>query len=284
MPCYHPWKPAPQLGLKPGLTLACGQCIGCRLERSRQWAIRCMHEAQMHERNSFITLTYDDEHAPLDYSLKHRHWQLFAKKLRKKKGPFRFYMCGEYGEQFSRPHYHACLFGIDFDDKEPILKLQTETNHTLYSSAELASLWKHGHASLGAVTFESAAYVARYVMKKITGDLAASHYTYIDENGEIFERRPEYNQMSRKPGIGKTWIDKYDTDVYPSDQVITRGYPTRPPRYYDQQQEKKNEHMMQQIKARRMAKLDQKDNTPKRLKAKETVATAKLNQLPRKLR
>lgn len=242
-----------------------------------------MHEAQMHERNSFITLTYDDHHAPGDFSLRHRHWQLFAKRLRKRLGPFRFYMCGEYGETFSRPHYHACLFGIDFDDKEPIRKLQTVTQHTLYSSPTLDSLWNHGYASLGAVTFESAAYVARYVMKKITGDRATSHYTYVDPHGEIFERKPEYNQMSRKPGIGKNWIDKYRADVYPSDQVITRGFPSRPPRYYDQQQEKTDEKQMTEIKQRRMEKLDRKDNTEKRLKAKETVATAKLNQLPRKL-
>jgi len=242
-----------------------------------------MHEAQMHERNCFLTLTYDDQHAPLDYSLKHRHWQLFAKKLRKKKGPFRYYMCGEYGETFSRPHYHACLFGMDFDDKEPVRKLAADSQQTLYQSAELSALWHHGYASLGRVTFESAAYVARYVMKKITGDLAESHYTYIDSQGEIHTRAPEYNQMSRRPGIGKTWIDKYHTDVYPSDQVITRGYASQPPRYYDQQQEKKNEEQITEIKQRRMEKLDRKDNTPKRLRAKEIVATAKLKQLQRKI-
>lgn len=242
-----------------------------------------MHEAQLHERNAFITLTYDDDHAPLDFSLRHRDWQLFAKRLRKRMGPFRFYMCGEYGEQFTRPHYHACLFGIDFDDKEPIRKLTQVTNATLYSSPTLDSLWKHGYASLGAVTFESAAYVARYVMKKITGDRASSHYTYIDQHGEIHQRQPEYNQMSRRPGIGKEWIDRFRTDVYPSDQVITRGHPSRPPRYYDQQQEKTNAQMMEQIKKKRMEGLDRKDNTPARLKAKETVATAKLNQLKRQL-
>jgi len=59
------------------ISLPCGQCIGCRLERSRQWAMRCIHEAQLHQNNCFITLTYDDEHLPKDLSLDHRDFQLF---------------------------------------------------------------------------------------------------------------------------------------------------------------------------------------------------------------
>lgn len=242
-----------------------------------------MHEAQLHEHNVFVTLTYNDENIPPGMSLRHRDWQLFAKKLRKKKGPFKFYMCGEYGETFSRPHMHACIFGIDFEDKYPWRK--NASDHQLYRSETLEKLWTYGDSEFGAVTFESAAYVARYVMKKITGDLAEQHYTYIDHWGEIHQRVPEYNQMSRGgrngKGLAHGWITRFHRDVYPSDQVITRGHPSQPPRYYDLCAEQGNLASMDEIRKQRIAKLDRKDNTPKRLKTKEIVKQAQLTQLKR---
>lgn len=158
------------------IMLPCGQCVGCRLERSRQWALRCVHESKMHKDNCFITLTYATEHLPPDSSLHYPDFQKFMKRLRKKYGEgIRFYMCGEYGENFGRPHFHACLFGHNFTD----LKLWKETNgQKLYRSKELEQLWPFGHSSVGSVTFESAAYVARYIMKKITGEAAEQHYTF----------------------------------------------------------------------------------------------------------
>lgn len=247
--------------------------------------MRCMHEAQMHENNCYITLTYADEHVPTGYSLRYPDWQQFMRRVRKhfKATPIRFYMAGEYGDKFERPHFHAILFGIDFNDKQYL-----RTNHNgdkLYTSATLSRLWKKGIASVGAATFQSAAYVARYVMKKITGDLAATHYTYIDQHGEIHSRQPEFNRMSLKPGIGKTWYDKFKNDVFPSDHVITNGFPSKTPRYYDKQLAKENEQLLLKLKEARNAKqlLSAKDNTPKRLAAKEKVAEAKTKMLKRTL-
>lgn len=293
MPCYSPW-PAweledgsivlfPREGhkVKRELPLPCNNCVGCKQERSREWAIRCIHEAQMHDANCFITLTYNDEHIPHNLSLDHRDFQKFMKRLRKRfTYPIRYYMCGEYGETFTRPHFHACLFGHDFADKEPIKKLQ---EGTLYTSKILDELWGKGFASLGKVTFQSAAYVARYVMKKQS--TKTPHYTYIDQYGEIHERTPEYNKMSLKPGIGAAWLNRYATDVYPSDQVITNGHPTKPPRYYDKILERNNPQLLQEIKDRRETKQYEHhgDNTTERLKAKETVAKARMNQLKRKI-
>lgn len=195
MPCYKPldaWRPDFSTGSKklifsyhparcagptPDLQVPCGQCVGCRLERSRQWAVRCVHESQLHKENCFITLTYASEHLPPDSSLHYRDFQLFMKRLRKKftGKKIRFYMCGEYGENFGRPHFHACLFGHNFDD----LKLwKTQNNIPLYRSKILEELWPFGHSSVGSVTFESAAYVARYIMKKVTGEAAELHYTF----------------------------------------------------------------------------------------------------------
>ncbi len=157
------------------ISLPCGNCIGCRLERSRQWAIRCSHEASMYSSNSFITLTYNDANLPPDGSLVLRDYQLFMKRLRKHASPqiVRFYHCGEYGSNcrvcglsqlfccckmytpgIGRPHYHACLFNFDFPDKR-LHKI--ENKQPLYSSKLLDELWGKGHSLIGEVTFKSAA-------------------------------------------------------------------------------------------------------------------------------
>lgn len=153
----------------------CGWCIGCRLKKSRDWSIRLQHESRMHERNSFLTLTYNDEKLPTDLSLNVTHWQLFAKRLRKSisknKPPhnkFRFYHCGEYGEQTLRPHYHAIMFGLDFVDSRKPHKKSGE--HTLYTSERLTEIWGKGHVYIGDCTPQSCDYVSKYVTKKIVGD------------------------------------------------------------------------------------------------------------------
>jgi hypothetical protein len=196
--------------------------MGCRLSRSRQWAIRCVHEAQAHAENCFITLTYSDDNIPDDRSLRVRDFQLFLKRLRRNTANrIRFYHCGEYGELYGRPHYHALIFGHDFPDK---LLWNTSNNLPLYRSATLEQLWTMGYSSIGEVTFQSAAYVARYLLKKITGDPAQEHYEYVNpETGEVTQRKPEYTTMSRRPGIGRAWLDKYLSDVYPDDFIVIKG-------------------------------------------------------------
>lgn len=265
------------------VTFPCGQCIGCRLERSRQWAIRCYHEAQLHEENCFITLTFADEHLPEDYSVDLRTWQLFLKRLRKRHGRgIRFFHCGEYGEKFGRPHYHACIFNFDFRDKV-LWKVQNEV--PLYTSEDLGELWPFGFSSVGTVTFQSAAYVARYIMKKITGPGAEAHYEWVDSDGVIHQRKPEYTTMSRMPGLGQGWLSAFTPDVYPSDYVVLNGKKVRPPKYYDRQYEITEERLFRSIRAKRMrgAKKHSDNNTKDRLAVRETVQGAKLNRLPRKL-
>lgn len=294
MQCFHPWtayrtdngavvfkKHTP--GIISSVELRCGQCWGCRLNRSREWAVRCMHEAQLHEENCFITLTYNDDNVPEGNSLNHRHFQLFMKRLRKTAGKkLSFYMCGEYGETFSRPHFHAAIFGYDFKDKEPIKKLQ---EGSLFRSAILEHLWPYGYSTIGAVTFQSAAYIARYVMKKITGDLAKTHYTWIDTDGVITERTPEYNRMSLRPAIGKNWLAKFGSDVYPSDEVIERGRRIKPPRYYDKQFQEQQPDQFEEIQHQRYLKAlpHRGDNTDERLRVKEQVEIAKTKSLKRSI-
>jgi hypothetical protein len=269
------------------ISLPCGQCIGCRLERSRQWAMRCIHEAQLHQNNCFITLTYDDEHLPKDLSLDHRDFQLFFKRLRKANPhiKIRYYMAGEYGTNFGRPHFHACIFGYDFHDKK--LFKRTSADSLLYRSQELEKLWSYGYSTIGDVTFESAAYVARYIMQKQTGkDVNKDHYTYCDlKTGELIKIQPEYNKMSLKPGIGANWYKKYKTDVYPHDYVEVRGKKLKPPKYYDRLFSKENPYEYDQILYTRekQAKLRPEEHSYERLLVKETVTKAKLQKLKRKL-
>lgn len=291
------------------LMIPCGQCVGCRLERSRQWAIRCMHEASLYSCNAFVTLTYDDKSLPVDKSLRYRDFQRFMRTLRQRikrarqrklspdgrqlrqdvfnstrdsersqsSNKIRFYMCGEYGENTGRPHYHACLFNVHFADS--VILKRSASGMNLYTSKLLSDCWPHGFACFGDVTFESAAYVARYVMKKIYGDAADEHYKRVDENGEFYWLRPEFTKMSLKPGIGAGWFDQFHKDVYPRDYVVVRGLKMKPPKYYDKLFEKIDGFEMEYIEFLRGEKfLDHAgDATPERLRVREKVAKAKLN-------
>lgn len=259
MPCYHPidaWRKnggGVTFDLKDGfkarpITIACGQCIGCRLERSRQWAVRCMHEASLHSANCFLTLTYDDDHLPRSIdtetgeigagryaSLNKIDIQNFIKRLRKRTGvKIRYLQCGEYGDRTGRPHHHVIFFGYDFPDKyhwgqrdgynywrSPML------DESSFDSVGrvVEPLWPHGHSIIGDLTFESAAYVARYCLKKVTGEDADAIYV---------GRLPEFITMSLKPGIAHDWISNNLDDVYPNDRVFVKsGVVSRPPKYYD---------------------------------------------------
>jgi hypothetical protein len=264
------------------VTVPCGRCVGCRLEYSRQWAIRCVHEAQMHEHNAFITLTYAPEHMPSDYSIHKEELQKFFKRLRKHLDcDIRYFACGEYGEKSNRPHYHAIVFGTDFPDKF----LHSESNgNYLWRSPTLEKAWKKGHSLIGDVTFESAAYVARYVMKKRKGDEEeiAEHYKLLDpETGEIHQLEPEFCLMSRRPGIGKTWLEKFKTDT-DKDFITLRGKKMSLPKYYDSVLEQLGEEL-EERKLQRMRSLDKSDNTFDRLRVKEKVKKAQIAQLKRNL-
>lgn len=304
MPCFHPLDSFKGLdGLmhfrKKGelpnvfkrrvgssyVALPCGQCIGCRLERSRQWAVRCMHEASLHRDNTYITLTYHPDNLPHAESLNYRDFQLFLKRLRKfAQVPISFYMAGEYGDNLNRPHYHAIIFGYQFKDLKYLSK--TEAGATLYTSADLTNLWGLGYCSVGAVTFESAAYVARYIMKKQTKawNLDGRYESVNKDTGEVSERIPEFNRMSLKPAIGKRWYEKYSKEVFPSDEVITRGKPAKPPKYYDKLLKSTDLEMSEIVKFYRVldAVKQSDDATPSRLRAREICAEANLNKYQRK--
>lgn len=270
MACYNPLtayrsnqltktgKPAIVFDIKSGgvlstkFQLPCGQCLGCRIDRSRQWAARCVHEASLYINNCFITLTYSDEvGVPVTKeglnTLNKRDFVLFLKRLRKVYGNgIRFFHCGEYGDNFERPHHHACLFNHDFHDK---VYWKTSGSNRLYISEELKKLWPYGYHLIGSVTPESAAYCAGYIEKKITGIKAADHYQ---------GREPEYITMSNRPGIGDQWLKKYGQDVLRNDILMVRpGFLQRPPKFYDKKFDVSHPEEMATIRKKREDYLSQ---------------------------
>lgn len=310
MPCYTPlggWENTRTGGIvfvrpenpTPRRTVACGQCLGCRLDKSREWAARIVHEAAGYDQNCFITLTYrewedctDEQlkkgwHVPADGSLRKDHFQKFMKRLRKKfeRSGIRYYHCGEYGDKLNRPHYHACLFGLDFSDKE---LLKESEGIYLFTSETLEKLWPYGFSTVGQLTFESAAYCARYVVKKITGRQSHEHYLRCDEYGVAYWLEPEYSTMSRGGtgadgvqlgGIGKGWYEEYKTDVFPSDElpVPGSGIFKKVPRYYEKLLRAQDEALFERIKDQRQEYLKEHidEFSPERLRAKYVVARAR---------
>lgn len=270
------------------IKLPCNHCIGCKIQRSQEWATRCLHESQQHESNCFLTLTIAEEHmahiAP-GGSLSKRVHQKFMKRLRATIGSkISFYMCGEYGEKLSRPHYHYLIFGYNFPNKE--FHKTSSSGEKLYTSPTLNLLWPYGHAWIGEVTYESCAYVASYVMKKLNGPMGLEHYRRHDEAGNEYWLEPEFNQMSRRPAIAHTWWEQFHQDVINDDVVIkTNGGKMKPPRYYDKLLELMDPVALAVIKMKRehRAKELTSDNTQARLCTKEIVAKAKLSIKKRQL-
>ena len=272
----------------PGnIDVACGRCIGCRLDNSRQWAVRCCHEASLYDENSYLTLTYRDEDLPSDGSLRPEDFTLFMKRLRKAIYPrqVRYYMCGEYGDELSRPHYHALLFGYDFPDKRFHKRIKGNPS---FVSERLSDLWGKGFCTIGAVTFESAAYVARYILKKQTGDKARAHYSHIDKGtGEIQKRVPEYTRMSLKPGIGAKWYEQFSGDVFPDDFVVLGGRKYKTPRYYDQLLGRDSPDKLAEVKEQRVSRMREKsisapgEFSRERLETKEACTSRRVSHLTR---
>jgi len=261
-----------------------------------------MHEAQMHEASCLLSLTYADEHLPpeslsirkdrkgggyklvrYDGPTLHRpDFQNFMKRLRKRfvwqfpdhrpaqlgcvKG-IRYFHCGEYGETFGRPHYHALLFGFDFPDKH-FLGMRDE--YPVFRSAILEELWPYGRSEIGTVTFASAAYVARYISKKQAFRL-----------GNV---APEYATMSLKPGIGANWFSTFGMEVYPSDRVAIRGQEMKPPRYYDKLYEGKDGFLMEAMRAKRLEERSDELQTPQMRDAYGEILHQRLSNFRREFK
>lgn len=295
MPCYRPYTAYQPLGggalqFKEGkdcrtVTVRCGNCIGCRIERQQGWAVRCLAESQMWPENCFLTLTYNEQHFPMHGSLCYDHFQLFMKRLRKQaakegKGPVRFFMCGEYGENLGRPHYHALLFNYNFDDR--VKSNSVYSRSTVYESEMLNRIWGKGFATIGEVTYASAQYCASYVLKRhaVTGPDDDFYRRCDPATGEIYELEPEFARMSLKPGIGAAWLERYWRDLYLTGHaaVIINGSKKKIPRYFSDAMQKIDPILMENFGWEQEKKALERadDYTPERLRDREECARAAL--------
>ena len=244
----------------------CGKCLACRLNYSKEWAQRCMLEAKEYEHNAFITLTYDPEHISMKLGANRETGEVemvgtlvpedltkFMKDLRRyykyhfNHDNIRFYACGEYGPQTHRPHYHLIVFNLPIPDKEEFF---TNANHDkVYTSKIIDEIWGKGLTSVGEVTWNSAAYVARYVMKKIKGPNAKDLY---EKMGIV----PEFVRMSRKPGIARNYYEENKDKIYELDEIIMPGKKgvaqvVKPARYYDKLYDLDEPEKMKALKEKR---------------------------------
>lgn len=255
------------------------------MDYAQDWMVRLVHEAQLHDDNAFITLTYDQEHLPKDGSLNRRHLQLFMKRYRKAfpNRRIRFFAAGEYGSQNSRPHFHLLIFNHEFPDLVPC---GSRKGNTLYTSPILEKLWPFGFVSVGQFNKTTAAYVAKYVLKKAGGETAEEMYFRFDsESGEAWDVQPEFITMSNRPGIGADWFKRYWRDVYPKDFITIEGKKYPAPKYYDVLLERLDPELLEQVKANRveLAKANAHENTPARLATRKRVAEARASQNQRDL-
>lgn len=233
--------------MKP-IDVPCNKCRGCRLAKAAEWGVRCHHESQMHQANSFITLTYADQYLPHDFSVDPRTFELFMKRLRERIEPtqIRFFGCGEYGGKTFRPHYHSIIFGYDFPDKR--LHGYTKRGHPIFISEMLQKLWPFGFSSIGAVNWRTAAYTARYTLKKINDEdelppgaknwdevrvHRAAYYARVHPlTLKVCNVAPEFLRMSRMPGIGKSWAQAFKSDWFPHDFIVLDNKKFPVPKFY----------------------------------------------------
>lgn len=276
--------------------MPCGQCVDCRLAHAGGWAARMMKEAQYgftrhtsgelirHEVSSFLTLTYDPENLPDGASLVKKDISAFCKRLhnrllRSRGHGIRFYYSGEYGERYGRPHYHAIIFGFDWPDKK--FYKYNKRGEPIYSSEYCRELWPYGRNGSGNVTFESCAYVSGYVVDKVKGDAADEYYwRYDPRDGAEHLVEPEFSGMSRNPGIGRYWFDKYHGETYRDDFLVVNGSSVPAPRYFDVLYDSVDSVRLAKLKSvrRRRALLHKHEQTPERRRIREIVSIRRLEQ------
>lgn len=247
--------------------IPCGKCIGCRLAYSREWATRCSLEAQEHTDNYFLTLTYSPENLPTRVgasvdgeimvvgTLVPKHLQDFLKRLRiyyKRHfgiDSIRFFACGEYGDEKKRPHYHLIVYGLPIPDLE-YFTTNRKSHEVCFRSPLLEKLWGFGIVGVGHVSWESCAYVARYVVKKRKGPGSSEYY-------KALNIEPEFVRMSRRPGIALDYYEKNKYKIYETDEIIVsrKNGPekVKPSRYYDKKFDIDEHDLLEEIKLRRQA-------------------------------
>lgn len=215
--CFHrkrAWlTPGNALSFKPVegarlITIPCGKCLPCRVNNASMWATRAMHESQYVKESCFVTLTYDPEHCPADYSLNKHDVQCFIKRVRKHLGNGRlraYFGCGEYGTLRGRPHYHFLLLG--WCPKDLVFHHKSYSGLPVYTSEIMQRLWGKGFCPVGTCSHESAGYVARY-QKKATADNSGNRpHPFFVASRNIQLASPVFPRGNTEcGGLGAQWL------------------------------------------------------------------------------
>ena len=265
------------------ITVPCRQCRGCRLDQARDWSIRMYHEAQCHKENSFVTLTYNEAHLPPYGSIRYQDVQKFLKRLRKETGKkFLYYAAPEYGDSNGRPHYHLCMFGIDFSHDR--YQWARRSGRQYYRSNTLERCWPFGFSDVSDFSYGAAQYVAKYVFKKRTGEEGNKRYSTTDpETGELIELEPEQARMSLKPAIGFTWFKRNYKEIFPTDNVAVNGTQKPVPEYYDRLWQSICPTGMEFVKRQRRKEASKRENTREVQDTRERFLNAQLARKKRNL-
>lgn len=217
--CLHPFS-LPGVGVVP-----CGRCPNCRSNKRQSWIYRLECEARQYPLSLFVTLTYDDEHLPMERIgsdlfaqevpvVSKRDVQLFMKRLRRKYEDYkiRFFLTSEYGTENGRPHYHMILFGFPFTGKK--------------AGDLLAECWQQGFVQAHPLTQREISYTCKYMYEK-----SAIPFVLQD----VKSAKP-FMMCSRRPGIGYVWLSEYILDFYrkhPRSYVMSaHGLKQAMPRYF----------------------------------------------------
>lgn len=275
------YKTVPGFDMDDVQKLPCGQCIQCRLNYSRDWAIRCSLEAERHEFNYFVTLTYDDYHLPececVDYNgdvydstLRRRDVQLFLKSLREwertvnNNTGIKVFYCGEYGTLNSRPHYHLCLFGCS--EIPDLVSSFKRDKFQYYKSVLYEKFWSvrenginvlRGFVDISEVSFDSIAYTARYCLKKQQGVMKQDFLDFYETlSGDKPELRVQpFVGMSLKPGIASDYWRENKEQIKLEDLVKYQKryqlFSSRPPRYFDKLFDREDPSEFYKVKKKR---------------------------------
>lgn len=276
--------------------IPCGKCIGCKMQHQKEWAIRCVLEADSHDENYFITLTYDEAHKPNDDYfintqtgeviendgtwngyLEQKDMQNFIKRLREyysrkyKHQGIKYFYCGEYGAK-ERPHYHAIFFNLPIDPKKlKVYRIDKESGKMLYICPEIEKLWGNGGVIVEEFDYNAAAYVSGYVQKKQS---SCRDYEYYANKGQT----PEYVRMSQ--GIAKNYLVK-NPNIYDNDEIITKTgrmkvVRAKIPRYYDKIVKELDSDKVERLKLKR--KESAKNQVKEQMKKTDLVRSEYLDQ------
>lgn len=296
MACFYPRTMYPPLGggrptfVRPAghsgrtVVVRCGQCIGCRADVSRDWATRIIDEARFYQSNWFVTLSFDDEHLPDDLCVRRDDVQLFvmrAAKAAKRRGllegsGLRCFYNGEYGTETKRPHYHLILFGLGLTDLKKWKR--NERGEQMWTSPFLEKVWGKGRVIIGSVSAESAGYVAGYAVRDKWAK--SKVYELVDpETGECRERTRPFIGMSRRPGIGRRFVEKFGGQFLAGDFSVVNGRKRPNPPYYHRVLEQLSADAAAVLKAKREAGMRtpaaKRERTAERLAAREVCFRAK---------